>query len=55
MFSKPQESETVEFKSSFQKELGVPSKTLERWIKQLKEEDKIKFIGSKKTGGYVVK
>jgi len=41
--------------SQLKKELGVPAKTLERWIKKLKEEDKIIFVGSKKTGGYIVK
>lgn len=35
--------------------LNTPKKTLERWIKQLKEEGKIEFKGSKKTGGYVIK
>ena len=29
--------------------------TIERWVKQLKDEDKIEFIGSKKTGGYIAK
>ena len=41
--------------SQLEKELGIPAKTLERWIKQLKTENKVEFIGSKKTGGYVVK
>ena len=35
--------------------LDVPAKTLERWIKQLKDEGKIEYLGSKKTGGYHVK
>ena len=30
----------------------VTTRTLERWIKQLKEQNKIEFKGSKKTGGY---
>jgi ATP-dependent DNA helicase RecG len=30
----------------------VTKRTIERWIKQLKEENKIEFRGSKKTGGY---
>jgi ATP-dependent DNA helicase RecG len=34
------------------KALKVPQKTLERWIKKLKEERKIKYKGSFKTGGY---
>ena len=29
-------------------------KTVERWIKQLKEEGKIEFRGSPKKGGYLV-
>jgi ATP-dependent DNA helicase RecG len=30
-------------------------KTLERWIKKLKDENKIEYKGSKRTGGYYVK
>jgi len=41
--------------SNISKVLNIPSKTIERWIKQLKEEDKIEYRGSKKTGGYYVK
>ena len=41
--------------SQMEKALGIPAKTLERWIKQLKEEDKIAYQGSKKTGGYYAK
>ena len=33
----------------------VSTRTLERWIKKLKDEDKIEYIGSKKTGGYYIK
>jgi len=33
----------------------VTTRTLERWIKKLKDEGKIEFRGSKKTGGYYVK
>jgi len=33
----------------------VTARTLERWIKKLKDEDKIEFRGSKKTGGYYAK
>ena len=40
--------------SQISKELQIPSKTLERWIKQLREENKIEYRGSKKTGGYWV-
>ncbi|MCK5538426.1 MAG: hypothetical protein KAI79_16485, partial [Bacteroidales bacterium] len=34
---------------------GITQRTIERYIKQLKDEDKIEFRGSPKTGGYVVK
>jgi len=40
--------------SQIEKILNVPTKTLERWIKQLKDEEKIIYKGSKKTGGYFV-
>ena len=33
----------------------VTQRTVERWIKQLKDEGKIECRGSKKTGGYYVK
>ena len=32
--------------------LKVPQKTIERWLKKLKEERKITYKGSSKTGGY---
>ncbi len=32
--------------------LNVPQRTIERWINQLKKENKIEFIGASKTGGY---
>ena len=32
--------------------LQVPAKILERWIKQLRDENKVVFKGSAKTGGY---
>ena len=38
-----------------EKDLDIPSKTLERWIKELKQNDKIEYKGSKKTGGYFAK
>ena len=38
--------------SQISQSTGIPAKTLERWIKQLKEQNKIEFRGSKKTGGY---
>jgi ATP-dependent DNA helicase RecG len=39
----------------FEEHLKIPTKTLERWIKQLREGNKIEFRGSKKTGGYFAK
>ena len=41
--------------SQIKNSLDVPAKTLERWIKQLKDEGKVEYLGSKKTGGYYVK
>jgi ATP-dependent DNA helicase RecG len=32
--------------------LNVPSKTVERWIKKLREQGRIVFVGPRKTGGY---
>ena len=34
--------------------LNVPSKTIERWIKKLREQGKVVFSGSRKSGGYFV-
>ena len=39
----------------FAKELNTSVKNIERWLKQLKDENKIEFKGSPKTGGYVVR
>ena len=36
----------------FVKKMNTSVKNIERWIKQLKTEDKIEFKGSPKTGGY---
>jgi ATP-dependent DNA helicase RecG len=36
-------------------ELNIPQKTIERWIHKLKEEGKIKYEGTPKTGGYFLK
>ena len=36
----------------FAKELNTSVKNVERWLKQLKDEGKIEFKGSPKTGGY---
>ncbi len=37
------------------KSMNEPLRTIQRWIKQLKDENKIEYRGSKKTGGYYVK
>ncbi len=39
----------------FAEELSTSIKNIERWIKQLKNEEKIEFRGAPKTGGYYVK
>ena len=41
--------------SQLEKKLNIPAKTIEQWIKQLKNQEKIEYIGSKKTGGYFAK
>lgn len=33
--------------------LEIPQRTLERWLKRLKDEDKISFKGAPKIGGYI--
>jgi len=33
-------------------EINRPAKTIERWIRKLRDDGKIEFRGSKKTGGY---
>ncbi|GGH11787.1 hypothetical protein GCM10011418_10870 [Sphingobacterium alkalisoli] len=38
----------------YSKELGISVKTIERWIKSLRSDDKIEFRGAPKTGGYWV-
>lgn len=38
--------------SQIAKYLNKPMKTIERWVAQLRQEDKIEFKGSFKTGGY---
>lgn len=40
---------------NFEKNFGVTNRTIERWLKKLKDDDKIEFKGSSKTGGYFVK
>jgi len=32
--------------------LNIPQRTIERWLKKLREEGKITFTGARKTGGY---
>jgi DNA-binding MarR family transcriptional regulator len=32
--------------------LGIPAKTIERWIADLKRQGRIEYRGSKKAGGY---
>jgi ATP-dependent DNA helicase RecG len=41
--------------SDFRKALGQPQRTIERWLKQLKDTEKIEFRGAPKTGGYFVR
>ena len=36
-------------------QLNSPQRTLERWLKQLKEDQQIEYRGSSKTGGYYAK
>ena len=38
----------------FSKELNTSVKNIERWIKQLKQENRVEFKGSPKNGGYVI-
>mgnify|MGYP003466610413 FL=1 len=35
--------------------IDTPLRTVQRWLKQLKDENKIEFQGAPKTGGYVLK
>ena len=35
-------------------QLHVPAKTIERWIKKLRDGNKIVFKGAPKTGGYFI-
>lgn len=39
----------------FAQELNISVKNIERWIKQFKDEGRIEFRGSSKTGGYYAK
>lgn len=41
--------------TQIEEQLNVPVKTLERWLKQLKNQNKIVFKGAPKTGGYYAK
>lgn len=38
--------------SALKSHLDIPQRTIERWINQLKKENKIEFKGAPKTGGY---
>ena len=35
-------------------QIHVPAKTIERWIKKLRDENRIVFKGAPKTGGYFI-
>ncbi|MDF1584703.1 MAG: ATP-binding protein [Methyloprofundus sp.] len=48
-YIKNNSGETV---SQMKERLNTPSKTLEKWIKQPRDQSKIEYRGSKKTGGY---
>ena len=50
ILSKPNHRSTF-----FAKELNTSVKNIERWIKQLKDEELIEFLGASKTGGYYAK
>ncbi len=39
----------------FEESLDVPLKTIERWLKKLRDEEKIEFRGAPKTGGYYIR
>jgi len=39
----------------FAQRMDTSVKNIERWLKDLKDEDRIKFSGAPKTGGYFVK
>ncbi|WP_367913163.1 hypothetical protein [Leadbetterella sp. DM7] len=42
-------------KPYFVSSMNVPEKTMERWLKYLRESQKIEFRGAAKTGGYYSK
>lgn len=41
--------------AQLEQELNTPKRTIERWLKQLKEQQVIEFRGAPKTGGYYLK
>ena len=49
------EKQPIKVKKIAEKFDNVTQRTVERWIKQLKDEVKIEFIGAAKTGGYYVR
>jgi len=55
LFEFIEENQPVRVSSMKEYFKSVTTRTLERWIKQLKENNKIEFQGSKKTGGYITK
>lgn len=40
---------------SLKEQTNVSQRTIERWLKQLRDENRIEFIGAPKTGGYFIK
>jgi ATP-dependent DNA helicase RecG len=38
-----------------EQEINTPKRTIERWLKQLKEQQAIEFRGAPKNGGYYLK
>lgn len=42
-------------KPYFASSMNVPAKTIERWLKHVRESQKVEFRGATKTGGYYIK
>ncbi len=49
------ENKSVNARQISNKYTQISQRTIERWLKQLKEENKIEYRGSSKTGGYFIK